>query len=468
VLYQLSYTPKGIPASPPIRAVSSIGKAPIARAAKRLTGNGLFKAGILRQTSGKRQEQTGETMTAQTAAKHSTAPQTPPLPDTKPESLGLSSVRLQRMSDAFRRDIDKGTIPGVTVMVARRGQIGWFDALGRRSPSASTAMAHNSIFRIFSMTKPIVSIGIMMLLEEGHFLLNDPVAKYIPEFADQKVGVENNGKLDLVPLKRQMTIQDLLRHTSGITYDHTGNGLVQQLYQQSRLRSRKITNAEHAALVASLPLMCQPGAEWNYSRSTDILGRIIEVVSGKTLGAFLTERILAPLQMAETAFHTGAENADRLAEAFPTDPWNGEKVQFFNMLEKPAMESGGGGLVSTTMDYARFCQMLLNGGALDGNRIIGRKTLELMASDHLGSNVKLESHLVPAGHSFGLGFAVRTQQGMAPFAGSVGQFFWSGMAGTFFWIDPKEELFAVFMSQGPGQREYFRTLLRSLVYAAVE
>ena len=407
-------------------------------------------------------------MTAQTAAKHSPAPQTPPLPQTKPESLGLSSIRLQRISDAFKRDIDKGTTPGVTMMVARRGQIGWFEALGRQNPAASTPMAHNSIFRIFSMSKPIVSVGIMMLLEEGHFLLNDPVAKYIPEFADQKVGVENNGKLELVALKRPITIQDLLRHTSGITYDHTGNGLVQQLYQQSRLRSRKISNAEHAALVASLPLMCQPGAEWNYSRSTDILGRIIEVVSGKTLSAFLTERILAPLQMAETAFHTGAENADRLAEPFPTDPWTGEKVQLFNMLEKPVMESGGGGLVSTTMDYARFCQMLLNGGVLDGNRIIGRKTLQLMASDHLGPKVKVESHLVPPGHSFGLGFAVRTLEGMAPFAGSVGQFFWSGMAGTFFWIDPREELFAVFMSQGPGQREYFRTLVRSLVYAVVE
>jgi CubicO group peptidase (beta-lactamase class C family) len=407
-------------------------------------------------------------MTAQTAAKHSPAPQTPPLPQTKPESLGLSSIRLQRMSDAFKRDIDKGTTPGVTMMVARRGQIGWFEALGRQNPAASTPMAHNSIFRIFSMSKPIVSVGIMMLLEEGHFLLNDPVAKYIPEFADQKVGVENNGKLELVALKRPITIQDLLRHTSGITYDHTGNGLVQQLYQQSRLRSRKISNAEHAALVASLPLMCQPGAEWNYSRSTDILGRIIEVVSGKTLSAFLTERILAPLQMAETAFHTGAENADRLAEPFPTDPWTGEKVQLFNMLEKPVMESGGGGLVSTTMDYARFCQMLLNGGVLDGNRIIGRKTLQLMASDHLGPKVKVESHLVPPGHSFGLGFAVRTLEGMAPFAGSVGQFFWSGMAGTFFWIDPREELFAVFMSQGPGQREYFRTLVRSLVYVVVE
>jgi CubicO group peptidase (beta-lactamase class C family) len=407
-------------------------------------------------------------MTALSAAKPAAALETPPLPQAKPETLGLSSIRLQRMSDAFKHEIDKGTIPGATVMVARRGQIGWFEALGRQSPAAATPMAHNSIFRIFSMTKPIVSVGIMMLLEEGYFLLTDPVAKFIPEFADQKVGVENNGKLDLVPPIRPITVQDLLRHTSGITYDHTGNGLVQQLYQQSRLRSRKITNAEHAAMVASLPLMCQPGAEWNYSRSTDILGRIIEVVSGKTLGAFLTERILAPLQMAETAFHTSPENAGRLAEPFPADPWTGEKVQLFNMLEKPAMESGGGGLVSTAMDYARFCQMLLNGGALDGARIIGRKTLQLMASDHLGPKVKLEGPMIPPGHSFGLGFAVRTQEGMAPFAGSVGQFYWSGVAGTFFWIDPKEELFTVFMAQGPGQREYLRTMLRSLVYAAVE
>jgi CubicO group peptidase (beta-lactamase class C family) len=407
-------------------------------------------------------------MTVLSAARHAAALATPPLPRAKPETLGLSSVRLQRMSDAFQREIDKGTIPGVTVMVARRGQIGWFDALGRQNPAAATPMAQNSMFRIFSMTKPIVSVGVMMLLEEGHLLLTDAVAKYIPEFVGQKVGVENNGKLDLVAPVRPITVQDLLRHTSGITYDHTGNGLVQQLYQQSRLRSRKITNAEHAALVASLPLMCQPGAEWNYSRSTDILGRVIEVVSGKALGAFLTERILAPLQMAETAFHASPENAGRLAEAFPADPWSGEKVQLFDMLEKPAMESGGGGLVSTTMDYARFCQMLLNGGALDGVRIIGRKTLQLMASDHLGPKVKLEGPMVPPGHSFGLGFAVRTQEGMAPFAGSVGQFYWSGVAGTFFWIDPREELFTVFMAQGPGQREYLRTMLRSLVYAALE
>lgn len=407
-------------------------------------------------------------MNAQTAARPTSAPQTPSLPHAKPETLGLSAARLQRMSDAFKREVDKGTLPGATVMVARRGQIGWFDAIGRQNPATSAPMAHDSLFRIFSMTKPIVSIGIMMLVEDGHFILGDPVAKFIPEFADQKVGVENNGKLELVPVKRPMTVQDLLRHTSGLTYDHTGNGLVQQLYQQSRLRSRKISNAEHATIIAGMPLVCQPGEAWNYSRSTDVLGRIIEVVSGKSLGAFLTERILAPLQMAETAFHTDEANAGRLAEPFPTDPWTGEKVQLFNMLEKPVMESGGGGLVSTTMDYARFSQMLLNGGSLDGIRIVGRKTLELMASNHLGPHVKVDSPLMPAGHGFGLGFAVRTDEGMAPFSGSRGQFFWSGMAGTFFFIDPAEQLFCVFMMQGPGQREYLRAVLRDLVYAAVE
>ena len=406
-------------------------------------------------------------MTAQTAASPA-APQTPPLPQARPEALGLSSSRLQTMSDAFKREVDKGTMPGATVLVARRGQIGWFDAIGRQSPASSVPMAHNSIFRIFSMTKPIVSVGIMMLLEEGHLLLADPVAKFIPEFVNQKVGVENNGKLDLVNVARPITVQDLLRHTSGITYDHTGNSLVQQLYRDSRLRSRKITNAEHAAIVASLPLICQPGVEWNYSRSTDILGRIVEIVTGKSLSAFLTERILAPLRMAETAFYAEQESAGRLAEPFTTDPWTGEKVQLFNMLEKPAMESGGGGLVSTTMDYARFCQMLRNGGELDGTRLIGRKTLELMTSDHLSPHVSIHGTLLPPGHGFGLGFAVRTQAGVAPFLGSVGQFFWSGMGGTFFFVDPKEDLFAVFMSQAPNQREYTRTLLRNLVYAAVE
>ncbi len=405
---------------------------------------------------------------APAAHRPSTAPKTPPLPESRPETLGLSRPRLVAMSDAFKREIDKGTVPGVTVLVARHGQVGWFEALGRQSPTDSAPMAHDSIFRIFSMTKPIVSVGIMALVEDGRLLLADPVAKFIPEFADQKVGVVSGGKLELVPPKRPMTVQDLLRHTSGLTYEHQGDGPVHKIYQDSRVRSRKITNAEHAALVASFPLVCHPGDEFNYSRSTDILGRIIEIVSGKSLGTYLAERILAPLQMAETGFATAEANANRLAEPFAADPWTGDKVALFNMLEQPIMESGGGGLVSTTMDYARFALMLRNGGTLDGNRIIGRKTLELMASDHLGPHVVTNGTLLSPGHGFGLGFAVRREAGIAPFPGSVGQFFWSGIAGTFFWIDPKEDLFVVFMTQGPGQRDFTRTLVRDLVYAAVD
>ncbi|MDA9434778.1 serine hydrolase domain-containing protein [Bradyrhizobium sp. CCBAU 51627] len=407
-------------------------------------------------------------MTATAAPHLATAPKNPPFPEAKPETLGLSRPRLQAMSDAFKREIDKGTIPGLTVLVARGGQVGWFEALGRQGPAGSAPMALDSIFRIFSMTKPIVSVGIMALVEDGHLLLADPVAKFVPEFANQKVGVVSGGKLELVAPKRPMTVQDLLRHTSGLTYEHQGDGPVHKIYQESRVRSRKITNAEHAALVASFPLVCHPGDEFNYSRSTDILGRIIEVVSGKSLGAFLTERVLAPLQMTETAFSTSEVNAHRLAEPFAADPWTGDKVALFNMLEQPVMESGGGGLVSTTMDYARFCLMLRNGGMLDGARIIGRKTLELMASDHLGPHVVTNGTLLSPGHGFGLGFAVRRDAGIAPFPGSVGNYFWSGIAGTFFWIDPKEDLFTVFMSQAPGQRDYTRTLVRDLVYAAVD
>lgn len=410
-------------------------------------------------------------MTPQAASKPADRPATPPLPMAEPGEIGLAAAKLQRMRAALQREIDKGTTPGVVTMIARGGRIGWFEAQGRldgRAEGAGAApMQRDSLFRIFSMTKPLVSLGIAMLLEDGLLLLADPVEKFIPEFADQKVGVESDGRLMLVPRTRPITIHDLLRHTSGLSYEITGDGLVQRMYRDAKVRRRDITNAEHARMVAALPLMCQPGTEWNYSRSTDILGRVIEVISGQSLGTFLTERILAPLAMTETGFHVNASERPRIAEAFPADPWTGERVALFDPVEKPAMESGGGGLVSTAMDYARFCQMLLNGGTLDGVPVIARKTLQFMAADHLAPHVKVDSHLIPPGHSFGLGFAVRTHQGMAPYAGSVGQYFWSGMAGTFFWIDPAEDLFAIFMSQGPGQREYFRSQIRSLVYAAL-
>jgi CubicO group peptidase (beta-lactamase class C family) len=260
-----------------------------------------------------------------------------------------------------------------------------------------------------------------------------------------------------------------LRHTSGLVSHTIGSGPLQTLYAEKGISSRNRTNKENAELLATLPLFCQPGTEWKYSRSTDLLGSIIEVVTGKSLGAFLTERIFAPLKMMDTGFFIDEERGKgRLAEAFPTDPWTGEAVSLWSMLERPKLEAGGGGLVSTAMDYARFAQMLLNGGKLDRERIIGPKTLELMTSDHLAPSVKVESPLIPPGHGFGLGFAVRRERGMAHYPGSVGQYFWGGRGGTQFWVDPKEQLFALLMVQAPGQREYLRVQLRDLVYAAVD
>jgi CubicO group peptidase (beta-lactamase class C family) len=408
--------------------------------------------------------------TAKKAAPKKNSLQTPALPKGKPESLGFSAARLKNLSQAISREVDKGTLPGAVVMVGRRGKVAHFDAIGRQGPASDAKMRQDSVFRIFSMTKPIVSLGIMQLVEDGLILINDPLSKYIPAFAKMQVAEpRDDGKLHLVPAVREITIQDLLSHSGGLSYEITGPGPIQTLYAEAKLYRRNQTNEEHANTVASLPLICQPGAAWNYSRSTDILGRVIEVVSGKTLMGYLTERVLGPLRMTDTGFHIDADRADgRLAEPFPTDPWTGAKVVYFSMTDKPMFESGGGGMVSTAMDYARFAQMLANGGTLDRERIIGRKTLELMASNHLGAKVDVSSHLIPPGHGFGLGFAVRTDAGLAPYPGSVGQYFWGGAAGTQFWVDPKENLWALLMVQAPGQREYIRVLFRNLVYAAVE
>jgi CubicO group peptidase (beta-lactamase class C family) len=394
---------------------------------------------------------------------------TPSLPRGKPESVGLSSAGLKRISDVLKREIHKGTMPGAVVMVGRRGKIAHFDALGVQDPATQTPMRHDSVFRVFSMTKPITSVAVMQLVEDGKMLISDPVSKYFPAFAKVQVGVPRDGKLHLVPAEREITIQDLLRHTSGLVTHTTGTGPVETLYAEAGISARTRTNKENAELLATLPLDFQPGSEWKYSRSTDLLGSIIEVVSGQTLGGYLTEHIFAPLRMTDTGFYISKDRAgERLAEAFAHDPWTGEKVSHWSMTEKPALEAGGGGLVATTMDYARFAQMLVNGGTLDGARIIGRKTLEWMTSNHLAPNVKVESPLIPPGHGFGLGFAVRLERGMAPFPGSVGKYYWGGRGGTQFWVDPKENLFALLMVQAPGQRNYLRILIRDLVYAAVE
>jgi CubicO group peptidase (beta-lactamase class C family) len=328
-------------------------------------------------------------------------------------------------------------------------------------------MREDTIFRIYSMTKPIVSVAVMMLVEDGQVNLSDPVAKFLPQFAGPKVAVERDGTVELVPAVRDITIQDLLRHTAGLTYEFRGTAAVQKMYMNARIFRRNQSNADQAATLASLPLMHQPGTRWEYSRSTDVLGRVIEVVSGLTLGALLAERIFLPLGMADTAFHVSADKQERLAEAFATDPQTGDAVQLIEVREQPSFESGGGGLVSTVGDYARFCQMMLAGGTLGGARLIGRKIVELMTSDHLGPVTGAPDLLLP-GYGFGLGFAVRREAGLAPIPGSAGEFYWGGLAGTTFWIDPREQMFAIAMIQGPGQREHLRTVFRSLVYAAAE
>jgi CubicO group peptidase (beta-lactamase class C family) len=388
-----------------------------------------------------------------------------PLPESTPEDIGLSSAGFTRLGGVLSAEIARGRVPGAVVLVARRGRVGYFESFGQRNPAGGAPMAKDSIFRIYSMTKPIVSAAVMMLWEEGRCLLSDPIAKFLPEFAEPTVAVERGTEIELVPAARPITIQDLLRHTSGLTYEFRGSGPVHKQYTAAKIYSRNQTNAGQVTSLSKIPLLHQPGTRWEYSRSTDVLGRLVEVLSGLSLGAYLQQRIFSPLGMPDTAFYVPEPKLARLAEAFAKDPDSGAAVQLVNVSDAPQFESGGGGLVSTAYDYARFLQMLLNRGTLDGERFLSRKTIELMTADHLGPITGAPDLLLP-GYGFGLGFAVRLQAGIAHVPGSVGQYFWGGLAGTTFWVDPAEQLFAIMLIQAPGQRDYFRTLFRDLVYSA--
>ncbi len=388
------------------------------------------------------------------------------LPAGRPEELGLCPERLARIGSVLRREIESGRLPGAVAMVARRGRIAWHGAFGVRAPATGVPMTADSIFRIYSMTKPIVSVAAMMLLEEGRVQLTDPIAHHLPEFADPQVARIDDGRLVRVPAARAPTVQDLLRHTAGFTYEFIEPGPLGDLYRQAALPDPSRSTEAFCAVLAKLPLACSPGERWRYSRATDVLGRLVEVASGVRLGAFLAERIFAPLGMRDTGFHVPPEHHGRIAEPFPTDPDTGEKVRLLDPRSAPRFESGGGGLMSTLADYARFTQMLANGGELDGVRLLARPTVELMTTDHLG-DLPVDPTLIAPGYGFGLGFTVRRAAGMAPSPGSIGQYSWGGIAGTTFWVDPREELIGLFMSQAPGQRDYYRPLFRNLVYAAI-
>jgi CubicO group peptidase (beta-lactamase class C family) len=391
---------------------------------------------------------------------------TEPLPTAKPEEVGLNQIALDRLSAALNERIASGHIPGAVALIARHGKVAYHQSFGRLDPARDTPMGTDAIFRIYSMTKAIVSVAVMMLWEEGRLLLGDPIGKFLPAFADTRVGVVSGDSYTLAAPKSPITIQDLLRHTSGLTYEFRGNGPIHKAYAEARVARLKQTNADQVDELGRLPLLHQPGTVWEYSRSTDVLGRLVEVISGQTLGAFLAERILTPLGMIDSGFFVPEAGQSRIAEPFAKDPETNTDVALLDIRRPALFESGGGGMVATAMDYARFLGMLLGNGRLGSTRLLGRKTVELMTSDHLGA-ITGATDLLPPGHGFGLGFAVRTQPGMAPFPGSVGNYYWGGAAGTTFWVDPTERLYAVLMIQAPIQREHYRVLFRDMVYAAV-
>jgi CubicO group peptidase (beta-lactamase class C family) len=387
-----------------------------------------------------------------------------------PEQVGFSSARLEALASVVRRDVERKLIPGAVVLLARGGRVAFAEAFGFQDREAGVPMAVDSIFRIASMTKPMTSVAAMMLSEEGRLEIAAPVAQYLPELSDMTVGVER------ARARRTMTVQDLLRHTSGLTYAMFGDSPVQMLWRDHKLMDEGQTNAELVEKLGRLPLMFEPGTTWEYSMSTDVLGRVVEVVSGMSLGEFFKTRITGPLGMRDTGFGAAGGRAGRVAEP-QADPATGQRPPMRNIKQPGRWESGGGGAVSTATDYLRFCQMLLNGGDLDGVRLLAPKTVALMASDHLPPGVGYGETararfgaLAPVpemGYGFGLGFAVRNEPGRSPVPGSVGEFFWGGVTGTYFWIDPREQMIAVLMLAAPDQRLHYRYLTRQLVYAAL-
>jgi CubicO group peptidase (beta-lactamase class C family) len=395
-----------------------------------------------------------------------------PLPRAQPGAVGLSAERLDRVSRVLRSEIEKGKIPGAVALVARKGRIAYFESFGVRDPATGAPMGKDAIFRIYSMTKPMTSVAVMMLQEEGRLVLTDRVSKFLPQLARLQVAVERKDpstgltKFELVPTTREMTIQDLLRHTSGLAYgSRTANAYVKGMYRKEGVDARDLTNAELVERLARVPLAHQPGTAWEYSRSTDVLGRLVEVIAGVPLGRFFEERIFVPLKMTDSGFFVPPAKHGRLAQPFATDPTTGDKISLIDVTAAPTYESGGGGAVSSTDDYIRFAQMLLDGGQRDGARLLSRTTVAFMASDHLG---RISDTMRSPGYTFGLGFSVRKDVGLAGQSGSIGEYGWAGAGGTYFWIDPKEELIGILMTQAPGpSRTYYRQLFKELVQQAI-
>jgi CubicO group peptidase (beta-lactamase class C family) len=399
--------------------------------------------------------------------------QAAPLPETTPEEVGMSSERLARLTSALNAAVASGELPGAVIMIARDGKLVYSQSLGWQDKAASLTMRDDSVFRIYSMTKPIVSVAAMMLVEQGKLSLDEPVSKYIPAFTDMKVGVESSDPagtptLTLVDAERPITIQDLFRHTSGLTYQSTGTPTqVKQRYKNANIFSQHWRLEDFANTLATLPLQYQPATTWEYGHSTDILGRVIEVVTSMPLDRYLEQTIFTPLGMNSTAFRVAPDNQQRIAEPIP-DKYTGKTPSLIDVRGPVTFFAGGHGLTSTAGDYLRFSQMLLNGGELEGTRLLGPKTVRYIASNHLGESISKGAYYIPGpGYGFGLGFATRLEYGQSNWPASIGEFYWGGYAGTYFWIDPEENLVVSYMSQEPLRRQHYRVLLRNLVYQSI-
>ena len=403
----------------------------------------------------------------------------------RPEEVGLSSAKLANIKRVMDEEVAAGRLPGAVVMIARHGRLAYAESFGFRDKAANAPLPRDAIFRIYSMTKPLASVGAMTLVEDGRIQLTDPVSKYLPEFKDLKVAVPRPNTLgeqsvDLVAAERAPTVQDLMRHTAGLAYGEiTTNTLVKTAYTKAGLfkpdfdyNTTDLTPEEFTRRLAAAPLAYQPGTVWQYSLAVDVLGRVVEKASGQRLGAYLEERVFKPLKMTETGFSVPSDKAGRIALPLPNDPVTGMPNRLIDRAE-PKNDSAGAGGYATASDYLRFAQAMLDGGALDGARVLSRTMVELMTADQLGDRIRPVATpgdllMGVPGYTFGLGFMVRKEPGIAGVPGSKGEFMWAGYAGTFFWVDPKEDLAVVMMTQAPGpSRAYYRREIKQLVYSAI-
>ena len=400
--------------------------------------------------------------------------------DARPEDVGLSTPRLARVTQWMRRWVDSGRLPGLLVAVVRNDRLAYFETCGYRDVEAKRPVEPDTIYRIYSMTKPITTVAALMLYEEGCFQLDDPVAKFIPAFAGTRVFAGGDAEsFETVPLARPVTVHDLMTHTSGLTYGFQHEHPVDALYRARRIEFNANLGplADLVDAAAAQPLLFQPGARWNYGVSTDVLGRLVEIWSGVPLDTFFEERIFAPLGMGDTGFHVPEGQVGRFASNYTRagggglalhDPAGGSRF-----LEPARTLSGGGGLVSTAADYLRFTRMLRGGGALEGVRLLGRKSVELMTMNHLpGDLVDMGqprfSEMPFAGIGFGLGVSVVLDPAKARILGSPGEYAWGGMASTTFWVDPAEDLIVLLLTQlTPSSTYPIRRELRVSIYQAL-